>query len=72
MAKRKEHLPVRRVAGKARKPKPVMAWGGFVDGKLCEWLSGFYDVEHLSVFRTRRDARRCCEDVRRVEIRIVR
>ncbi len=51
--------------------KPTFAWGGFVDGKLTEWASGFYDVEHLTVFRSRADARRCCEDVRRVKITVV-
>jgi len=70
MAKRKEHLPVRPV-GKKRQTKAMLAWGGFVDGKLYEWLSGFYLVEHLSVFRTKRDAMRCCKDVRRVKIEVV-
>jgi hypothetical protein len=58
--------------GKKLEPKKVMyAWAGFVDGRLDEWLSGFYDVEHLAIFRRRGDAQRCHEDVRRVRIEIV-
>ena len=69
----KKHIPGQRPKGKDRKPpKVIKAWGGFVDGELHQWLSGFYDVEHLSVFRTRREAKMCHEDVRRVEIKLVR
>jgi len=71
MAKRKLHLPAPRKPDKNRKPRAVVAWAGFVDGKLYQWLSGFYDVEHLSVFKTMADAKRCHEDVRRVRIEIV-
>jgi hypothetical protein len=49
----------------------MYAWAGFVDGRLDEWLSGFYDVEHLAIFRRRSDAQRCHEDVRRVKIEII-
>lgn len=69
------------MAKKMKKPKKVkparmpakstLAWGGFVGGELTEWASGFYDVEHLTVFRSRAHARRCCQDVRRVRITVV-
>lgn len=68
MAKRKLHLPAPRTPGKKRKPTAVLAWAGLVDGKLYQWLSGLYDVEHLSVFKTLADAKRCHEDVRRIRI----
>lgn len=48
--------------------KEVRAWAGFVNGRLDEWLSGFYDIEHLAIFRRKTDAVRCHEDVRRVRI----
>lgn len=59
------------MAKKTKKAQTVLAWGGFVDGKLTEWPSGFYDVQHMTIFRTRRDARRCCEDVRRVKVTVL-
>lgn len=65
----KGHIPGPRPRGKPRPTKcEIIAWAGFVDGRLDEWLSGFYDVEHLAIFRTRREARRCHQDVRRVRI----
>ena len=70
MAKRKTECALVRGSDK-RKPRTVMAWAGYVDGELDSWLSGFYDVEHLSVFKTRAEARRCHTDVRRVRIQIV-
>lgn len=65
----KGHVPGPRPKGKSRvAKKEIRAWAGFVDGRLDEWLSGFYDVEHLAVFRKKSDAVRCHEDVRRVRI----
>lgn len=65
----KGHVPGPRPVGKRKSPKKEMvAYAGFVDGKLDEWLSGFYDVEHLAIFKTKATARRCHEDVRRVRI----
>jgi hypothetical protein len=70
MARKKLRVPERRPAGKGKPKKVIHAWGGFVDGKLYGWLSGFYDVEHLSVFETLADAKRCHEDVRRIHITV--
>lgn len=68
----KGHVPGPRPTGKKRPAKKqFVAYAGFVDGKLDEWLSGFYDVEHLAIFKTRATARRCHEDVRRVRIEIL-
>jgi len=68
----KGHIPGPRPPGKKRKPAKVRyAWAGFVDGKIDEWLSGFYDVEHLAIFKSLRDAKRCHEDVRRVKIEVL-
>lgn len=68
----KGHVPGPRPTGRKKKPaKTRYAWAGFVDGRMDEWLSGFYDVQHLAIFKTRREARRCHEDVRRVRIEIV-
>lgn len=71
MATKKLHIPAQRSAGKGRPKKITHAWAGFVDGQLYGWLSGFYDVEHLSVFKYKADAMRCHEDVRKVRIEIV-
>lgn len=68
MAKKKLHLPPLRKARKGEPKREIYAWAGFVDGKLYNWLSGIYDVEHLSIFRYKADAMRCHEDVRRVKI----
>ena len=68
----KGHVPGPRPTGKSREAKKVVyAWAGFVNGRLDEWLSGFYDVEHLAIFRRRNDAKRCHEDVRRVKIEVI-
>jgi hypothetical protein len=55
-----------------KKSKPVLAWGGFCDGKL-DWSYGMHADETLrSIYRTRREAARFFTDCRRVEIREVR
>ena len=65
----KGRVPGPRPKGKSRvAKKEVRAWAGFVNGRLDEWLSGFYDIEHLAIFRRKTDAVRCHEDVRRVRI----
>lgn len=49
--------------------KIIKAWGGFSDGKLnAQKDKGTYDEPRLSIFPTRRAARRAYQDVRRVEI----
>ena len=56
-------------AKQKRKTKTIKAWGGFTDDKL--WWSPdneCYDEPRISIFPTRRDAKRAYEDVRRVTI----
>jgi hypothetical protein len=57
------------------KMKPVKAWGGFVDGRLNWHLAdtglGGWGVTYRqmpAMFRTRREARKEYQDVRRVKI----
>ncbi len=60
----------------SEKIRTVMAWGGFVGGKL-DWNAndtgfGGFGVGLVSMpalFKTRKEARREYQDVRRVEIR---
>jgi hypothetical protein len=53
--------------------KPVLAWGGFHADKLDVVIESGYDHAYtlLAVFRTRADAKRHFQDVRRIEIREV-
>lgn len=70
--KKNSRVPGPRPIGKKTgQKKATIAYAGFVDGKLDEWLSGFYDVQHLAIFKTKRDAKRCHEDVRRVRILVI-
>ena len=63
-----------------KKAKPILMWGGFVDDKLDVRVTsvGFGGWESLethwapAVFKSRAEARRQYQDVRRVEIREVR
>lgn len=57
---------------KQAKKRPVLAWGGFSDGHLSyEWARNDHNLPSAAVFYTRKAARRCYDDVRRVEIREV-
>ena len=54
-----------------KKPKTVRAWGGFCADRLYAETVAYYDIPVYAVFRTRRDAKKAYEDVRRVEIRVL-
>lgn len=53
-----------------KQPKPVLAWGGFVDGRLCEdrVSDGYGGCLMPSVFKDRPAALVRFSDVRRVRI----
>jgi len=48
------------------KRKQVIAYGGFSDGKLDYWATDH--PAQLAIWKTRREARRRYEDVRKVKI----
>lgn len=51
-----------------KKPKLRLAWGGFYEGKLDAWAA-LDTNDQLAVFKTRKEARRRYQDVRRIVIR---
>lgn len=53
------------------KAKPVLAWGGYLDGKLDWWTIPLHSGKQMDLpaaFRTRTAARQRYSDVRRVTI----
>ena len=58
--------------------KSILAWGGFVDGKLYVMSKKErpdepqYNEPRYAVFPTKRDARRAYRDVRRIRITVVK
>jgi len=53
---------------KKKREKTIKAWGGFSDGKLYCATIWVYDERRWSIFRTRAEAKRAFEDVRRMKI----
>jgi hypothetical protein len=54
--------------------KTIKAWVGFVDGKL-DWYGAqeyYRGVVHANLFKSRKAAKKCYDDVRRVEIVVVK
>lgn len=50
-----------------KRVKIIKMWGGFLDGKLNDW---FTDARQPAIWRTRKEACKRYNDVRRIEIHI--
>ena len=60
-------------SGKRKKPKPIKAWGGFINGKLSWFIAdaGFAWAERVpSIYKTRAEAKKRFRDFRRVTITV--
>jgi hypothetical protein len=54
----------------AKGPKFRILWIGIVNGALEFYRSDYYSgVLHADLFRTRKAAKKCYEEVRRIEVR---
>lgn len=51
--------------------KTIKAWAGFCDDKLdIGVVDEIWRCPSFSIFKTKREAKHCYEDVRKVEIRV--
>ena len=51
-----------------RRVKIIKVWGGFLSGRLDDWSIGA--AKQLAIWRSRKEAQKRYQDVRRIEIYI--